>query len=247
MSTRFITTEHDWLTCDDPQRMLESVRNRLNDRKLRLFAVACCRRIWPLFTHEHMRLAVIAAERHADGAASDVELPFIGLGARATELSYIARAAESVASRYVGHAAEDTARNAARGAADIAAKAAGFKFDLVAESYGDVAAHEMADIFRAPHLNSETKLQATLFRDIIGNLWKPVTLSPNIRAAAQQLAQAAYDERRDDGSLDPARLLVLADALEENGCTEASVLAALREPVTRWRGFWALDIVLGLE
>ena len=33
-------TEADWLTCDDPREMLEFLRGRAGERKLRLFAVA---------------------------------------------------------------------------------------------------------------------------------------------------------------------------------------------------------------
>jgi predicted Zn-ribbon and HTH transcriptional regulator len=42
------------------------------------------------------------------------------------------------------------------------------------------------------------------------------------------MAEAAYEERTPDGLLDPVRLLVLADALEEAGCTEERLLRHLR-------------------
>ena len=60
-------TEAEWLACTDPTPMLEFLGDRASSRKLRLFAVACCRRIWPLITEVHCREAVEIAERFADG------------------------------------------------------------------------------------------------------------------------------------------------------------------------------------
>lgn len=52
----------------------------------------------------------------------------------------------------------------------------------------------------------------------------PRWLTPQILS----LAQAAYDDRQRDGTLDAARLAVLSDALEEAGCADAYILRHLR-------------------
>jgi hypothetical protein len=64
----------------------------------------------------------------------------------------------------------------------------------------------------------------------------------------QKLAEAAYHERLlPGGHLDPVRLSVLADALEESGCSEASLLEHLRGAGPHIRGCWAVDVLLGRE
>jgi hypothetical protein len=69
-------------------------------------------------------------------------------------------------------------------------------------------------------------------------------LTPQVVA----LAQAAYEQRElPSGALDAARLAVLADALEEAGCTDADILNHLRSPSPHVRGCWAVDLTLGKE
>ena len=45
-------TEAEWQECTDPTPMLKYLQDKVSDRKLWLFACACCRHIWYLFHNE---------------------------------------------------------------------------------------------------------------------------------------------------------------------------------------------------
>ena len=67
-------TEAEWLTSDDMLRMLDVANRRLNNRQLRLFACACCRRFVHLLTTEATRRALEASESAADGLTKFADL-----------------------------------------------------------------------------------------------------------------------------------------------------------------------------
>src|SRR5262245_41604754 len=99
-------TEDQWNSCTDPTAMLGFLQrsDRASERKLRLFAVACCRRAGKWLGDSRSRNAVNLAERLADGTAREAELESVGWEAR--------------------DAAEATARQVSLGADYAAARAA---------------------------------------------------------------------------------------------------------------------------
>jgi hypothetical protein len=105
--------------------------------------------------------------------------------------------------------------------------------------------------FRSHRLDGERAAKVypifvTLFREIFGNPFRRGTFVPSWRTdVVLALARAAYEQcLHPQGHLDPVRLCILADALEEAGCTDYETLGHLREPRPHYRGCWALDLCL---
>jgi hypothetical protein len=67
-------TEAEWLACDDPTPMLEHLRGKAGDRRLRLFACACCRGASKILMGGPEYATLETAERFADGLARAEEL-----------------------------------------------------------------------------------------------------------------------------------------------------------------------------
>ena len=64
-------TEAEWLACEEPGAMLSLLRDRVSDRKMRLFGCACYRSLWAKVRVAEIRWDVLRAnEAYADGAIS---------------------------------------------------------------------------------------------------------------------------------------------------------------------------------
>jgi hypothetical protein len=225
--------EREWLPCADPKRMLEILRGKASERKLRLFLAASARSVWIQMVDPIMRGAVEAAERLADGLASLEEhetahLAVYGLASQAPGLS----------------------ENASRMGVTLDEYAA---FVGLALSCG-FSKKGLDQITRMNTWVHGTRLtgqkQPALLREIFGNPFHPVTLDSAWQTSTVvALAQAAYDERQlPSGHLHPDRLAVLADALEEAGCQSEDILGHLRQPgAVHVRGCHVVDLLLAKE
>jgi antitoxin component HigA of HigAB toxin-antitoxin module len=82
-----------------------------------------------------------------------------------------------------------------------------------------------------------------LLREVFGNPFRPAHVEPEwLRwgdGAVRKIAETINDEG------DFARVAVLADALEDAGCTDERILAHLRDPGPHVRGCWVIDVILG--
>jgi hypothetical protein len=219
-------TEAEWLHCGDPRPMFAFLRGQASERKLRLFACACCRRLWGLFLADECRPAVEVAERFADGRATEEQLRQAHrLAGRAMD-----------AYRWRAHAAPFAATQHPLCREEGGAGPAGY--DWLASTL-----HTASLRPGGSEVGGEAQAQADLLRCIIGNPFRPVTPRPAWLAweggTVPKLAEAIYEECAFD------RLPILADALEEAGCTEPDLLAHLRGPGPHVRGCWALDLLLG--
>jgi hypothetical protein len=230
-------TEADWLACTDPQKMLEFLRGRASDRKLRLFGVACCYRIWHLIGHnEANRNGVAIAERYADGQAPLEELLAVNTTLDCCDDSWLAP------TDYLTSTEISTVCQVAHEAAWLRAK--------------DVLINRVEDVNRAVLSKQcgkeERQEQLCLLRDIFGNPFRPASLSPSwltwSGGTIPQLAQDIYDDRDlPSGHFDNSRMAILADALEDAGRTDQDILGHCRGPGPHVRGCWAIDLLLGKQ
>jgi hypothetical protein len=257
-------TEQEWLTCTDPQLMLEFLRAKASVRKLRLFQVACCRRIWPFITDSESRAVVEITERSADGSVDVQEILSLDYD-RLTDDCGGPEEPYRMAFMVAGHVGysltgpihgspytPDDFRDAletARGAVYTMAVSLEEPDDKLARFYTTEELHEahrqhMAKIEAAflERQASEQAVQSSLLRCLFGNPFRPVTFDPAWRTpSATAIAQTIYDERRFTD------LPILADALEEIGCNCQEILDHCRNPGEHVRGCWVLDLILSKD
>jgi hypothetical protein len=229
-------TEDQWLTCGEPAPMLDWVAAAAAERKLRLFACACCRRIWNLIVDARARTAVEAAERFADGALTRrlLDEQWDAEGVSAAEHAVDGATANDIRWGAFWAAANATEAVVARDLARITRPPVPLtrdEFRKWAESRS--AVKEESD-------RTEKTAQANLLRDIIGNPFHPAGFDSTWRTPTTlRLAQAIYDERCFD------RMPELADELQRAGCQDLALLDHCRKVREHVRGCWALDLVLG--
>ncbi|MBA4191543.1 MAG: hypothetical protein C0467_26485, partial [Planctomycetaceae bacterium] len=169
-------TEDVWLACPNPDRMLEYLGGTASERKLRLFAYGCCRRVWHLLTDADSRAAAEAAERFADGLERKGQLASVR--SRARRVTFVQRGAAYIAWR----AAFEKLRSV------IGSIALGTVYNAAAHPGGGWS--DYSDI------EKESVAVASLVRDIFGNPFRPVAFDAAWRSdTAVSLAKHIYESR----------------------------------------------------
>ncbi len=216
-------TESGWLTCRNPWVMVQHPKREGLDRKRRLFLCACCHRRLETICHPPLLIALLSAEQHIDNRASASEIR----AATHTIIDNLQIADESP--NGFGPITEVLDYISAPG--KLAIPHVAFAADLIIESWLEESPQFDADKERAA--------QCDLIREIFGNPFRHSILNPAWpTATVVSLAQAIHDTG------DFTRLPVLADAIEEAGCTDDALLRHCREPGQHVRGCWAVDLLL---
>jgi hypothetical protein len=225
------------------------------ERKFRLFLCAGCRALWDRLPDPATRRAVEVAEQFADAEAF------------AEDLADARRGAEELCWQL------GQERDAAEAASPHARNFESF-WRLVCRMYGAQAAahatnepgtyfstgqYHPSDLFQHTRLYggyfalhqafTNEALEDTacpaldlLWADLSGGLAQQTPFDPAWRTSdAVALARGIYAERAFD------RMPILADALQDAGCTDRVVLLHCRGPFVHVRGCWVVDLVLGKE
>jgi hypothetical protein len=224
-------TEAAWLACEDNLNLVFMVgrlglatRKAGGHRRLRLYAVACCRRIADLLD-DAGRAALDVAEAQADRSREDRA----ALAAALASLPPKRPLYDAVHTAICAAVDKDpwVAAQLVRNAASAAA------LRNTGETWppADYARHEAAR-------RAEDRVQCAILRDVF-NPFRPVAFAPAWRTPpVLALARAIYQERAFE------QLPILADALEEAGCADEQLLAHCRGPGVHVRGCWVVDGVL---
>lgn len=223
-------TKRQWITCIDPEPMLHFLRAKVTNRKLHLFEVACIRLMARGLLGTQTTEALEILERLPDGGCSPSDLR------KAAKLAFRGRDWEEKCGPKNGQVAD-------------------MVYTLSHASFGEFRPDEPAQhVTWAVRLGKQAselhgsfggRIVSALLRDIFGCPFTPPT-SVQVTTSVTAMAAVALEERKlPDGTLHNSRLAVIADALEEAGCTDQEILGHCRSEGPHVRGCWAVDLLLG--
>lgn len=234
-------TDDEWHSCSNVEPMLHWAFGKAPERPQRLFALGWCWRVAPDYFHDpdpNLFLGNDVATHWLQGFGQDME------------------SAIQTAIRFVdAQATQQELQAAHRDAASWRQALTSYDSDLYlvaanvanATSAGPfippTARYPRADWTEAAVARDRSE-QAELLREFVAppSLWQwsiPYVWFAWNAGTVAKLARAIRDDRRFD------LMPILADALEEAGCTDADILGHCRGPGPHVRGCWVVDLILG--
>jgi hypothetical protein len=247
-------TETEWLTGTNPKPLLGYLFARVPgrsqkappDERFRRFGIACCRRLQRVlgagdrcaldyldaYARDGRREALLSARRShkPDGDAASHALSNSRDKSREERLLAEARA---LATSAVWSCTKGKPTQAAMAYLEAARSAESIR---LADTLAD-APQPGADW--QPPSPAELAVQCDFLRCIFGNPFRRASLTAAwVTPTVMQLAAAVYDEPAF------AALPILADALEDAGCTDQTILHHCRGPQLHVRGCWVVEALL---
>ncbi|VTT98985.1 Uncharacterized protein OS=Sorangium cellulosum (strain So ce56) GN=sce5710 PE=4 SV=1 [Gemmataceae bacterium] len=226
--------ESGWCQAELPYYLLRKYGKGVSGRKLRLFAAACCRRLWGHLPDDRRR-AVELVEGYADGEVTARQWrdgrrtlrPADEVIVNGEDDDPTAIVAWYLLSSRPLEAAMYTPQNAV---------------SLTHFPPPNPAPGDRTRPWTERQRRVERAAQVALLCGIAGGPTGPPALDPVwCTPAVVALAAHIYAERAFE------RLPELADALADAGCADAAVLGHCRRPGPRARGCWVVDRVLGRD
>jgi hypothetical protein len=202
--------------------MYRWVSRAMSPRKFRFLVCACCASVWDELSLAPAREAAETLERYADGLASVLE--------RDAAYAKVRQLAAQLSSLEY-----ETAGGWGNVIRTQASALDGLSSALDPLRLAPVYFDWRGSLLREPHCH--------LLRCLVGNPFRPVAVDPVWLAwngaCVPRLAREIYEQRRYED------LPVLADALEDAGCTDHTLLDHCRRATVHARGCHVLDLLLG--
>jgi len=239
-------TETEWLTSTDPQEMLQTLLHqtdctldmertlwRCDNRKLRLFACTVCRQVWNLLANEHSQKAVEIAEQFAD---ADQYLSHSGLltarrQARAEDGWVWCATCPDIAVALRQTIYHNNVFSTVFGPTVLPATQANLLRDIIGNPFRPLTVNHVWLTWNdgtIPRLAEEAYQRRCTYPHRCKGLSHKTGCNCASGLGADSCPHCHGTGTLETGELDPARLAIIADALEEAGCGEDRILRHLR-------------------
>jgi hypothetical protein len=230
-------TEAEWSACADPRPLWQFLDGKLGAREVRLWVLACCRRLWEGSTDAVEQLTLGLVERFVEapdrrGTWTTVRVP-AGQAVMDCGASEPVRSLRAAARAYGGEELGPLL--------PVSSFLEGLLERLACWGDPTPGPGWLVTSFEGQGLSAAR--QAELFRDLVRGPFRPLVFRAAWRTANRGTVGNLARTIAGEGAFD--RLPILADALEDAGCAEVELLEHLRGAGPHVRGCWALGLVRG--